>query len=159
VVAGGSATYQHTFDEPGQYTLSCEVAADTNFILPPKYGANVDTASWTVDVAEVPAPPLVSGPGTGEPLRFLNRQMLVWEDALSTGAFTYNLYRGDLSELGAGYGSCHQPGLATNSATVAAAPAAGSGWFYLVTSVNPLGEGPLGLASDGQPRDNDSPCP
>lgn len=48
VVATGVQSHTRAFAAAGDYTLTCEVAADTNFILPPKYGANVDVASWSV---------------------------------------------------------------------------------------------------------------
>jgi hypothetical protein len=51
-VGTNDPTYEHTFGEPGVYTLSCEIIADTNFIKPEKFGANVDTAIWDVDVVD-----------------------------------------------------------------------------------------------------------
>ncbi len=50
VVSTGATSHAHTFTQPGSYTVSCEVAADTNFIKPSRYGGNVDTATWTVRV-------------------------------------------------------------------------------------------------------------
>jgi len=50
MVATGTTLYTHIFPSPGSYTISCEIVADTNFIKPLRYGANVDTATWTVRV-------------------------------------------------------------------------------------------------------------
>ena len=49
-VATGTTEYTRLFPSPGSYTISCEIVADTNFIKPLRYGANVDTATWTVRV-------------------------------------------------------------------------------------------------------------
>ncbi|MFN7974120.1 MAG: putative Ig domain-containing protein [Acidobacteriota bacterium] len=49
VVATDVTSYTHTFNPAGQYTLTCEVIADTNFVKPAKNGANVDTATWIVN--------------------------------------------------------------------------------------------------------------
>jgi len=51
-VGTNSPTYEHTFTQPGAFTLSCEIIADTNFIKPAKYGANVDTVLWGVSVTD-----------------------------------------------------------------------------------------------------------
>jgi hypothetical protein len=48
-VATGTQSYTHVFDELGQYTVSCEVVADTNFIKPEKYGANRDVVVWEIE--------------------------------------------------------------------------------------------------------------
>jgi hypothetical protein len=49
VVASGTTDYVGTFPQAGQYTLRCDVVADTNFIKPQKNGPNVGTAEWTVE--------------------------------------------------------------------------------------------------------------
>jgi hypothetical protein len=67
-------------------------------------------------------------------------------------------YRGSISGLPGGYGACAEPGISINQTTIAAGPPAGSGWFYLVTGVNVVGEGPMGIRSDGQPRESGQPC-
>ena len=61
-VASGVTSYNHTFAQTGTYTLTCEVVADTNFVKPQRYGANRDSASWTIEVSAL-APPAVSPPG------------------------------------------------------------------------------------------------
>jgi hypothetical protein len=59
-----------------------------------------------------------------------------------------------------GYGACLQSGLAGESATDAAPPSAGQGYFYLVTARNTLGEiGTKGYAKSGVERANLAPCP
>lgn len=50
VVATGSPSHSRTFSPAGAYTLTCEVVADANYVKPSKNGANVDVASWTVQV-------------------------------------------------------------------------------------------------------------
>jgi len=159
VVATDRTEYVHTFEETGTFTVACRVTADTNFIKPVKFGANVDEAVWLVDVAVLAAPSEVSAPGSGTPLVFSGTDSLAWEDAAYLGAWAYNLYRGDLSGLAAGgYGDCDQPGLESNGATAAAAPPVGTAWFYLVSGVNPAGEGPLGLDSQDRLRVPAAPC-
>jgi hypothetical protein len=48
VVATGAEEYSHLFDVAGDFTLTCEVVADTNFVKPEKYGSNRDTVIWQV---------------------------------------------------------------------------------------------------------------
>jgi hypothetical protein len=48
VVATGVGSYSHTFLQAGDYTLTCQVVADANFIKPSKYAGNVDTVAWSV---------------------------------------------------------------------------------------------------------------
>ena len=96
---------------------------------------------------------------------FSDGSHLAW-DAFP-GALTYNVYRGDLGSLvdanadGAadGYGTCLDHGLVSPADSDGAAPAAGGGFFYLVTGRNGVGEGTLGRASNGAARPNTSPCP
>ena len=59
-LATGQTDLTHAFDRLGQFTLEFEVIADTNFVKPERYGANVDSVSWTVNVGcpEDPDPPL-----------------------------------------------------------------------------------------------------
>ncbi len=78
----------------------------------------------------------------------------------------YSLYRGVLSALADadGDGAAESYGVClTASAGVsyndAATPAAGDGFFYIVTGHTAAGETPMGNASSGAPRPNTSPCP
>ena len=75
-------------------------------------------------------------------------------------AFTYNVYRGELSALdGMAYGTCREAGLEQNSWSGATDdPLPGQAWFYIVTGANPAGEGPMGRSSSGDPRTNVTPC-
>ena len=50
VVAQDTPNYSHLFQQLGDYTVSCEVVADTNFVKPEKYGANRDVIDWEVEV-------------------------------------------------------------------------------------------------------------
>ena len=73
---------------------------------------------------------------------------------------TYNVYRGDLpGSLPASYGTCLLPGLASPSFSDVSSPAAGHGYFYLVTGVSAGLEGSLGFTGDGLLRPNLAPCP
>jgi hypothetical protein len=74
-------------------------------------------------------------------------------------AMTYNVYRDAISALPGGLnGLCLQSGLTANAAKDPQTP--GTGWFYLVTSRNSLGEeGTKGFASSGVERANPGPCP
>ncbi|HEX5042882.1 MAG TPA: M64 family metallopeptidase [Candidatus Polarisedimenticolaceae bacterium] len=51
----------YVFPQEGQYQVSCEVIADTNFIKPSRYGANRDTQFWLVTAT------CVGGGGSGLP--------------------------------------------------------------------------------------------
>jgi Matrixin len=90
---------------------------------------------------------------------------LAWD--ARADAVTYNLYRGGLQTLldtdgngvADGYGVCLAGGLASPATSDPSLPAAGSGFFYLVSGRNAGGEGPLGNASNGLPRPNLQPCP
>jgi len=158
-VLGSGPAFSHTFDTPGSFTVQASVIADTNFVKPSRYGANLDTAVFDVQ-ANLPAAPLeVSPAGTAEPVLFTSKETLVWEDGAASGASTFNLYRGDLSGLDSGeYGTCLDSDLPANSATDSDVPASGVGWLYLITGANPGGEGPMGGNSASDPRPNGSPC-
>ena len=134
--------------------------ADTNFVKPSRWGANQDEASWQIDVSVLLAPEEISAPTADEPLVFSSPATLIWEDGTEMRAFTYNLYRGELSGLdGSDYGVCRVAGLEQNSyQDEIDDPAAGQAWFYLVSGANPAGEGPLGDKSSGLPRSNVAPC-
>jgi hypothetical protein len=160
LVASEQETYVPLFAETGTHQLTCRVTADTNFVKPQRYGANVDEALWTIEVAELPFPPEVSPPGAQDPVRLGAAGQLSWEDAGASGVASYNLYRGSLAGLPErSYGSCLASGLPDTSTVDEATPAPGEGWFYLVTGSNPLGEGTAGRDSSGVERSPASPCP
>jgi len=103
---------------------------------------------------------VLSHPAPGEVslLRFLDQQTLAWTGTPSAG--DYDLYRGVLAKPQSNFGSCLQAGIAATTAIDAANPPPLTGWFYLVTVRNDLGEeGTMGRTSAGQPRPNASPCP
>ncbi len=107
------------------------------------------------------APPLeVSPPGAAQPLVFTDGITLAWEEKSLSGSDTFNLYRGHTTTLPLGsYGECRQGGIPASTATDATAPGTGLGFFYLVSGKNAAGEGPLGSASNGDPRQPASACP
>jgi hypothetical protein len=83
---------------------------------------------------------------------------LEWDPAPAAGS--YNLYRGALGGLSAGYGSCLDPRLTGTSTADGSAPPASGGYAYLVTVSNPFGEeGTLGYTSGMAERPNILPCP
>jgi hypothetical protein len=90
---------------------------------------------------------------------FASKTNYTWSAEKSIGS--YDVYRGAISSLsGLAYGTCLQNGLTTESVTDAATPAAGQGFFYLVTARNRLGEiGTKGFATSGIERANAAPCP
>ncbi len=61
IVHTGTPTLDYVFPEGGEFEVTCEVIADTNFIKPVKYGLNVDVATWTVTAT------CTGGSGTGLP--------------------------------------------------------------------------------------------
>jgi hypothetical protein len=67
VLATGETSLTHAFESVGQFTLEAEVIADTNFIKPERYGPNVASATWTINVGcpDNPDPPLPDGDGDG----------------------------------------------------------------------------------------------
>jgi len=117
-------------------------------------GSGASSASYRADGGFVGAyPPPLEATG----LRWTSRTALTWSPEKSVG--TYNLYRDLLGSVAAA-GTCFQSSLPTNAATDAAKPAAGQGFFYLVTARNRLREeGTKGSRSNGTLRPNASPCP
>ncbi len=85
----------------------------------------------------------------------------------------YNVYRGalsvsraakvfrtsDMARLACGITTDGDTDLRPDYDDAVAAPPPGDGWFYLVTSRNLLGEGPLGPPGQVPPRVNDLQCP
>jgi hypothetical protein len=159
VIATGTDFVTHVFDVAGEHTLEAEVIADANFVKRVKDGANVDSVTWQIDVGVLAPPSEVSPPGSVTPLRFVRKPTLTWEDASGAGAFGYNVYRGNLSDLGSGaYGDCLRQDVADHTVTDLSVPPKAVAWFYLVAGVNPAGEGPLGQASSGATRVASVPC-
>ena len=96
-------------------------------------------------------------PGEVKNLKFTSAASLTWD--VDSAAAAYEIYRDVLSALpGGSTGTCLQAGVAANVTTDPSIPA--SGFFYLVTSRNSLGEeGTKGFASSGAERPNPLPCP
>jgi hypothetical protein len=86
-----------------------------------------------------------------------------WMPASELGAGSFNMYEGKAASLpGGSYGECARSGITSNSSICAdlfdVDP--GQAMTVLVTAVNRFaGEGPLGVRSDGLPRENTAPCP
>lgn len=101
-----------------------------------------------MDVGFVPA---YRPPGEVLNLLFSGANTLSWNSEISAG--TYNLYRGNVSELSAGYGSKIQSSIASPTTTDGEAPSPGNCFFYLITVSNRLTEeGPKGSGSSGEQR-------
>jgi uncharacterized protein (DUF1800 family) len=98
--------------------------------------------------------PLAHGTPPGEVTgdQFVTRTTLAWNAA--AGADDYNVYRGSLSGLASGApASCHGNEIAATTFEIPASPAAGDGYFYLVTAESTSqGEGTAGNKSSGSPR-------
>jgi hypothetical protein len=119
-------------------------------------GPGLSSASHRLDggfVSFFPPPGEVVG------LLFTDNQALAWKPEKSVGR--YEVYRGLVSSLASGgTGTCLAPGIAGETASDASLPAVGTGFFYLVTARNRLGEeGTKGFRSTGSERPNPLPCP
>lgn len=118
-------------------------------------GTGMSSPGYSLDGGfPAPYPP----PGEVLDLQFTNKTTIGWEPERSVG--TYSLYRGLVSGLSSGYGTCLTQGLPSAQATDAEVPATGQCFFYLVTAENRTAEeGTLGNESNGTPRPNTAPCP
>ncbi len=97
-------------------------------------------------------------PGEVQNQRFTNASTMSWDPEKSIGV--YEAYRGLISTLPGGFGSCYQSSLAGTTASDAGNPPLGDAWFYLVTAKNRIGEeGTKGNQTGGAARGNPSPCP
>ncbi len=112
-------------------------------------GPGPSSASFSMDGGFVSAYP---PPGEVADLHFTDEQTLVWTPEKSVGV--YDLYRGLISQLpGVGYGLCSQPDLASPTATDTDVPPIATGFMFLVTAENRLGEkGTKGFARSGAER-------
>jgi len=83
---------------------------------------------------------------------------LTWEGRSS--ANVVNLYRGAIDGLRFGTpGACLAQAPPASTATDAASPVPGMGWYYLATGENGAGEGDAGAGSSGAPRAFTGSCP
>ena len=118
-------------------------------------GPAMSSSSYQMDGGFVPPYP---PPGEVLNLRFTSATAFGWDPEVSVG--TYDVYKGLVSGLPSGYGTCLASGLTLTQATDATTPSSGQCFFYLATAKNRLAEeGTMGKKSDGTPRPNGSPCP
>jgi len=117
-------------------------------------GTNMSSPGYEIDGGlEGSFPP----PGEVLDLTFTDKTTFEWNAEPSVG--TYNVYRGDVTALPSGYGTCLAQGLTTVTAIDAENPSSGQCFFYLVTAENRIAEeGTLGKKSDGSSRANTAPC-
>lgn len=118
-------------------------------------GSTLAAASYRVDGGFTATYP---PPGEVHDLRFATPAELHWTRERSIGA--YDLYRGGIGALPGTYGTCLKSAILSETWSDPSLPAVGSGFFYLATSVNRLGEkGTKGSDSAGTERDRSLPCP
>ncbi len=97
-------------------------------------------------------------PGEVKNQRWTSKTTFIWDPEKSIGS--YAAYRATLGSLPGNYGACLMSPIASESWTDSSVPAPGTGYFYLVTARNRLGEeGTKGFASSGIERPNPAPCP
>lgn len=159
-----SASYQlkeHVFNAGGHPDNGTSLASTHYQIRLDAIGdaaarSGLTSASYRMEAGFVVAYP---PPGEVANLRFADDTTLMWQPEPSIGS--YALYRALLTALSGGStGDCSQFGLTGITATDAAAPPVGNGFFYLVTARNRLAEeGTKGFDSAGAERPNPVPCP
>lgn len=118
-------------------------------------GIALGSASYHADGGFVGAYP-PPGEVTGD--YFRTKTMLAWNPEKSVGV--YNVYRNTIATLPGAFGTCLGGSVPDASYTDATVPSAGTGYFYLVTAENRLGEeGTKGYQSSGVQRTNTAACP
>ena len=91
-------------------------------------------------------------------LRFADGDTLTWDGHLAAG--TFRVYRDALADVGPALGDCLDQDIAGATADDPATPAPGTGYAYVVTVANTLGEeGTPGGSSSGVERALVTPCP
>ena len=137
-VTASSGSYRITLDSFGEATVR----------------TGLTSPSFRMDASFAGAYP---PPGEVTGLRLVDHVTLTWNAERSVG--TYAVYRDALGTLPGGYGVCWQEGLTDETTTDSSTPAAGTGWFYLVTADNRLREeGTKGRDSAGAERGGQA-CP
>ena len=111
-----------------------------------------------LDAGSFAEPQEVDGVAFGE-----DDSSLVWDSLAATAgdATTYEVLRGDLTELPVGLGPgevCLESGITEPGLNVMDEPVPGSGYWYLVRGTNACAVGPYGQQSDGTPRETTT-CP
>ena len=115
----------------------------------------------SIECGGTPMPPReVSPTGAATPLLVRDHGVLTWEDGAFSGSDSFDVHRGDLTTLRArDYGACWQTAILPTTATDAALPGVGNGWFYLVAGRNAVGLGPVGYDSLGVESVPPARCP
>jgi hypothetical protein len=86
-------------------------------------------------------------------LGFINKTVLRWNPEKSVGV--YNVYREPISSLPGAFGTCLARGLQVTNYNEPTVPLSGTGYYYLITAENRLGEeGTKGFRSSGTERSN-----
>ena len=122
---------------------------------------SINTSRERICMGSTLFPPTEVSPAESQtPLHFTDASDLEWEAAAASASDTFDLYRGDVTDLAMGRaGECLATGLTAPVATDGELPAPAQAWFYLVGGVNAAGWGPLGVASDGAERQAATYCP
>ena len=95
-------------------------------------------------------------------LRWSSAAVLAWERMPLSQANTYDIYRGTIPSdglRGAFNHACFEEDSPDTSSADASRPAAGTAFYYLVSSRNRCGESDLGMTSAGAARPVGSACP
>jgi aminopeptidase N len=121
-----------------------------------------DDGDSLIDILDcAPLDPDQGTPGEVAQLSFsgASGQPTVLDWTVTPRADTYDLSRGQVDQLGSGYGTCHAPLLTELSYVETENPPAGIAYLYLVRGHDSGcgAGGPLGSDSSGSPRT--SPCP
>lgn len=141
-VMAQSVSFQITLDAVGDAVPALDASS-------PNFGLSCGTTGAYAPAAEV------SEVSFGPPLP---PDSFKWSPAPT--AVLYNLYRGVTGTLPGTFGSCLASNVAATSYADPAVPAAKTGYFYLVTGENRVGEqGIKGYQSNGAPRTSLPACP
>ena len=139
----------------GSFAASASYRVKLDAIGDAAAAAGLSSASQRMDAGFVSDYP---PPGEVQNARWTTKTTLTWDPDKSIGS--YDVYRELVSTLPGNFGACSQSAVPSETATDGANPAAGTGWFYLVTAKNRIGEeGTKGFRSSGAERPNPSPCP
>jgi hypothetical protein len=151
-----------TFDAPQFYASMRNPVAAGDFNLDGRLDlAGSGSLDWVAVLLNQTGPDAFTFEGDGA--------TLCWPAV--TGALSYDIYRGDTSVLvdadhdglpDSGYGAC-MTALDDDPRDTffvdADTPAAGEGFFYLMSVIDALGDGGIGTTSAGLPRTAQVPCP
>jgi len=171
-MASGDESFTHLFSAPGDYVVTCEVIADTNFVKSEKTGANRGVAQWNVEIFD----PLCAdgdGDGHGACADCDDSNPMVWSEPQEPTGLAFDTGTATLSwnppDAGAAPGAirygvvrANLAGDRSDAVCLALDPATnysdsdfpppGSVYHYLVLAINPCGESSLGVDSAGSQR-------